>query len=60
MAHKKPQVLLVTVVILTQNAWRKVFGGQDVVAGNIIVRQRVPNSTQVKVLVWVVTIHYLH
>lgn len=40
MAHKKPQVLLVTVVILTQNAWRKSFGGQDVVAGNIIVRQR--------------------
>ena len=40
MAHKKPQVLPVTVVIQTQNAWRKIFGGQQVVAGNIIVRQR--------------------
>ena len=39
MAHKKGRVVQVTVEIVTALG-RKIFGGQEAIPGNIIVRQR--------------------
>ena len=38
----------------------KIFGGQNIIAGNIIVRQKVRSITLVKMLVSEKIIHYLH